>query len=236
MPSSKSSFVRFAYCRSGRKVINGNLRAESARPAQKSVLEVSPAFFDEPRKNSTFSQRANRKRDLLLRVLLQIRHVFSSQAHTTTMTGREIQLPVVMLRHSLGLDREDIAGSLGTACHKRVNRPSADTASPATARLRNLHTDTGTIKKTMRIRSRDWSRPIPPSRSRRHTRGAPALPLDSGCPTPSGTSRRVSRPCPEMESDLPRLATFRRRGNPAPAPPAPCRRRSSREASSAGIP
>ncbi|SJM29216.1 hypothetical protein BQ8482_111146 [Mesorhizobium delmotii] len=29
MPSSKSSFVRFAYCRSGRKVNNGNLRAES---------------------------------------------------------------------------------------------------------------------------------------------------------------------------------------------------------------
>jgi hypothetical protein len=50
------------------------------------------------------------------------------------------------------LDREDIAGSLGTDAtsvsilgHRRIQLHQA------TVRLRNLHTDTGTIKKTMRI-------------------------------------------------------------------------------------
>lgn len=57
MPSTKWSFMRFAYCRSGRKVINGNLRAESARPAQESVLEVSPAFLNEPGRTSRPANR-----------------------------------------------------------------------------------------------------------------------------------------------------------------------------------
>lgn len=82
MPSTKSSFVRFAHCRSGRKVINGNLRAESARPAQESVLGVSPAFLNEPRKNSTFCERANRNETSCWRVLHQIRHFFRSQARS----------------------------------------------------------------------------------------------------------------------------------------------------------
>ncbi|MET3581322.1 hypothetical protein ABID19_004368 [Mesorhizobium robiniae] len=119
MPSTKSSFVRFAYCRSGRKVINGNLRAESARPAQGSVLEVSQAFLNEPRENSTSSERINRietccfvfftKSGTFFRARrvhaqrpFRIRTMRWLQRSVRSSNGREIRLPVAILRNSFG--------------------------------------------------------------------------------------------------------------------------------------